>query len=267
MNSYFDHKVVWITGASSGIGEALVKNLAKNSNAKIILSSRKEEQLHSVAEKAALSTDRYAVIPLDLKNYKDLPEIAQKAINQFGKIDILVNNAGLSQRSLAMETDIEVDKQLIDIDYIGTVALTKAVIPYMINNKGGQIAVVSSLMGIFGAPMRSGYAGAKHALHGFFDALRAELYDLNIMITIICPGFIQTDISIHAVTGDGSLQGTMDHATMNGMPVDVFAKKMLDAIEKKKKQKAIGGKEVLAVYLKRFFPDLLAKVIRKAKVV
>lgn len=267
MSNYFDHKVIWITGASSGIGEALVKNLAKNSSARIILSSRKEDQLHSVAEKAGLSIDRYAVIPLDLKNYKDMPDIAKKAAEQFGKIDILINNAGLSQRSLAMETDIEVDKQLIDIDYIGTIALTKAVIPYMIRNKGGHIAVVSSLMGIFGAPMRSGYAGAKHALHGFFDALRAELFNQNIRITMICPGFIQTGISIHAVTGDGSLQGTMDDATKNGMPVDIFAGKMLHAIQKQKKQKVIGGKEVMAVYLKRFFPGLLAKIIRKAKVV
>lgn len=267
MSSYFDHKVIWITGASSGIGEALVKNLAKNSNARVILSSRKEDQLHSVAEKAGLSTDRYAVIPLDLKNYKDMPDIAKKVAEQFGKIDILINNAGLSQRSLAMETDIEVDKQLIDTDYIGTVALTKAVVPYMIRDKGGHIAVVSSLMGIFGAPMRSGYAGAKHALHGFFDALRAELFTQNIRITMICPGFIQTDISIHAVTGDGSLQGTMDDATKNGIPVDIFAEKMLHAIQKQKKQKVIGGKEVMAVYLKRFFPGLLAKIIRKAKVV
>ncbi|MBE4948776.1 SDR family oxidoreductase [Chryseobacterium culicis] len=267
MSSYFDEKVIWITGASSGIGEALVKNLAKSSNAKIILSSRKEEQLHSVAGKAGLSKDRYAVIPLDLKDYKEMHSVAAKAMEPFGKIDILINNAGLSQRSLALETHIEVDKQLIDIDYIGTVALTKAVLPYMIRNKGGHIAVVSSLMGIFGAPMRSGYAGAKHALHGFFDALRAEVFSQNIKVTIICPGFIQTDISINAVTGDGSLQGTMDEATKNGMPVAVFAKKMLSAIEKQKKQKAIGGKEVLAVYLKRFFPDLLAKIVRKAKVV
>ncbi|WP_426479940.1 SDR family oxidoreductase [Chryseobacterium sp. CBSDS_008] len=267
MSRYFDHKVIWVTGASSGIGEALVKNLAKNSNAKIILSSRKEKQLHWVAEKSGLNADRYAVIPLDLKDYKEMPGIALKAVQQFGRIDILINNAGLSQRSLAMETDIEVDKQLIDTDYIGTVALTKAVVPYMIENKGGQIVVVSSLMGIFGAPMRSGYAGAKHALHGFFDALRAELFSQNIRITMICPGFIQTDISINAVTGDGSSQGTMDDATKNGMPVNIFARKMLYAIEKQKKQKAIGGKEVLAVYLKRFFPDLLAKIIRKAKVV
>ncbi|MBV8327286.1 SDR family oxidoreductase [Chryseobacterium sp.] len=267
MNEYFNDKVIWITGASSGIGEALVRELAKNSTAKVILSSRKESQLYTVAENAGLTTERYAVIPLDLVYYKELPETAAIAVSKFGKIDILINNAGLSQRSLAMKTDIEVDKRLIEVDYIGTVALTKAVVPYMIKNGGGQIAVVSSLMGIFGAPMRSGYAAAKHALHGFFDAFRAELYTENISITIICPGFIQTEISVHAVTGDGSAQGTMDDATMKGMPVDIFAKKMLNAIEKKKNQKAIGGKEVLGAYLKRFFPALLAKIVRKAKVV
>lgn len=267
MSSYFDNKVIWITGASSGIGEALVKELTLNTNAKIILSSRKEEQLYAVAENTGLTHSRYAVLPLDLAHYKSMPDMAGKAIEKFGKIDILINNAGLSQRSLAMETDIEIDKHLMEVDYLGTVALTKAVVPYMIRNGGGQIAVVSSLMGIFGAPMRSGYAAAKHALHGFFDALRAELYSQNILVTIICPGFIQTNISIHALTGDGSLQGTMDDATEKGMPADVFAKKMLYAIEKKKNQKAIGGKEVMGVYLKRFFPALLAKVIRKAKVV
>lgn len=267
MKHYFNNKVIWITGASSGIGEALVKELTLNTNAQIILSSRKEDLLYAVAEKAGLAANRYAVIPLDLMDYKNMPDVASKAIEQFGKIDLLINNAGLSQRSLAVETDIEVDKRLMDIDFIGTAALTKAVLPYMIRNGGGQIAVVSSLMGIFGAPMRSGYAAAKHALHGFFDALRAELYNQKILITIICPGFIQTDISINAVTGDGSQQGTMDDATMKGMPVHIFAQKMLRAIEKQQNQKAIGGKEVLAVYLKRFFPGVLAKVIRKAKVV
>ncbi len=243
MNNYYHNKVVWITGASSGIGEALVKELAENSTAKVILSSRNEEQLYEVAESIGLTVNQYTVIPLDLKNYKEMPEIAAKAVAAFGKIDILINNAGLSQRSLAMETDIEVDKRLMDVDFIGTVALTKAVIPYMIKNNGGQIAVVSSLMGVFGAPMRSGYAAAKHALHGFFDALRAELYSQNISITIICPGFIQTNISIHAVTGDGSTQGTMDDATNNGMPVNVFAKKMLNAIEKKKIKKLLAVKK------------------------
>jgi dehydrogenase/reductase SDR family protein 7B len=173
----------------------------------------------------------------------------------------------LSQRSLAMETDIEVDKRMMDINFIGTAALTKAVLPYMIGNGSGHIVVVSSLMGIFGAPMRSGYAAAKHALHGFFDSLRAELYDKIILVTIICPGFIQTNISINAVTGDGSLQGTMDDATNKGMPADIFAKKMLTAIEKKKNQASIGGREVMGTYLKRFFPAILAKVVRKAKVV
>ncbi|SHH22667.1 Short-chain dehydrogenase [Chryseobacterium oranimense] len=267
MKSYFNDKVVWITGASSGIGEALVNELAMKSTAKIILSSRNKDQLDAVAQKAGLESGRFTVLPLDLEDYKKMPDIVSEAVDRFGKIDILINNAGLSQRSLAMETDIEVDKRLIDIDFIGTVALTKSVLPYMIRNGGGHIAVVSSLMGIFGAPMRSSYAAAKHALHGFFDSLRAELYTKNITVTIICPGFVQTNISINAVTGNGSLQGTMDDATKKGMPADVFARKMLSAIGKKKNQASIGGQEVMGAYLKRFFPDLLAKIVRKAKVV
>lgn len=267
MKSYFDNKVVWITGASSGIGEALVNELAIKSSAKIILSSRNKDQLDAVAQKAGLEANRFTVLPLDLEDYKKMPDVVAEVVDRFGKIDILINNAGLSQRSLAIETDIEVDKRLMDIDFIGTVALTKSVLPYMIRNGGGHIAVVSSLMGIFGAPMRSSYAAAKHALHGFFDSLRAELYTRNIIVTIICPGFVQTNISINAVTGNGSLQGTMDDATKKGMPADVFARKMLSAIEKKKSQASIGGQEVLGTYLKRFFPNLLIKIVRKAKVV
>lgn len=267
MNTYFNDKIIWITGASSGIGEALVMELAATTTAKIILSSRKIDPLVSIAEKAKLSTDRFAILPLDLLHYKEMPAVAAEAVGKFGRIDILINNAGLSQRSLAMETDIEVDKSLMETNFIGTVALTKAAIPYMIKNGGGQIAVVSSLMGIFGAPMRSGYAAAKHALQGFFDTLRAELFKDNILITIICPGFIRTNISLNAVTGNGSSQGTMDEATLKGMPTSIFAKKMLTAIRKKKYQVAIGGKEVFGVYLKRFFPGLLAKIVRKAKVV
>ncbi|AMR41205.1 SDR family oxidoreductase [Elizabethkingia anophelis] len=267
MNAYFNNKVIWITGASSGIGEALVKELAVKSNAKIILSSRREDQLYAIAQNAGLDKERYAVIPVDLQNYTAMPTIAENAISKFGKIDILINNAGLSQRSLAMETSIEVDKRLMDIDFIGTVALTKAVVPYMIKNKGGQIVVVSSLMGLFGAPMRSGYAAAKHALHGFFEALRAELYNGKVLVTIVCPGFVKTNISINAVTGTGTAQNTMDDATANGIPVNIFAQKMLKAIAKQKYQAVIGGKETFGVYLKRFFPSLLVKNVRKAKVV
>lgn len=252
MNAYFNNKVIWITGASSGIGEALVKELAVKSNAKIILSSRREDQLYTIAQNAGLDKERYVVIPVDLQNYTAMPTIAENAISKFGKIDILINNAGLSQRSLAMETSIEVDKRLMDIDFIGTVALTKAVVPYMIKNKGGQIVVVSSLMGLFGAPMRSGYAAAKHALHGFFEALRAELYNDKVLVTIVCPGFVKTNISINAVTGNGTAQNTMDDATANGIPVNIFAQKMLKAIAKKSIRLLLVGKKPLGYILKGF---------------
>ncbi|MDV7695996.1 SDR family oxidoreductase [Chryseobacterium soli] len=266
MNTYFNDKIIWITGASSGIGEALVMELAATTTAKIILSSRKKDQLFVIAEKAKLSADRFAILPLDLLQYKDMPAVAAEAVRKFGRIDILINNAGLSQRSLAMETNIEVDKLLMETDFIGTIALTKAAVPYMIKNGGGQIVVISSVMGVFSAPMRSAYAAAKHALHGFFDALRAELYKDNILITMICPGFIKTNISLNALAGDGSVHGIMDDTILQGMPTELFVKKMLNAVRKQKYQVAIGGKEIFGVYLKRFFPALLAKVIRKAKV-
>ncbi len=267
MKKYFDNKVIWITGASSGIGEALVYELASKTTANIILSSRKEKELNEVAQNAKLDADRYVILPLDLEDTATLPDAVAQATRAFGKVDIMINNAGISQRSLAIETSLDVDMRLMNINFFGTVALTKAILPHMITAEGGHIVVVSSLMGAFAAPMRSSYAAAKHALHGFFDALRAEMYSKNILITIICPGYVQTNISINALTGDGTPQGTMDDATSRGVAVEECAKKMLVAIANRKNQALIGGREVMGAYLKRFFPLMLAKIIRHRKVV
>ena len=160
----------------------------------------------------------------------------------------------------------EVDKKLIAVDYLGTVALTKALLPYFIQQKKGHFVTVTSLMGKFGSPYRSGYCGAKHALHGFFDVLRMEHEKDNIKVTLICPGFVQTNVAINALTANGETQKSNDEATQNGMPVDVFASKMIKAIEANKFEAYIGGKEVLGVYLKRFFPKMLHYFVLESKV-
>ncbi len=261
----FTNKVVWITGASSGIGEALALELSEQ-GAQLVLSARNNEKLMAV-KKACENEELVKVLPLDLEDYANLETKVAEAINWFGRIDILVNNGGISQRSLASETSIYVDKRIMDVNYLGTVGLTKALIPHFIKNKKGQFVVTTSIVGKIGTPLRSSYAASKHALHGFFDSLRAENHKNNITVTVVCPGFVNTMVSVNALTGDGSPQNKMDTATKNGISPNRFAKIMAKAILKKKEEVYIAGaKEKLGVYVKRFFPKLLATMIRKLPV-
>ena len=264
---YFKQKRIWITGASSGIGEALCKALAAQ-GAHLIISARNERELQRVAaECASAGAASVLVQPLDLADSAAIPAIAQRVLQQIGKLDILINNGGISQRSLAKDTGIDVDQRIMNVNYIGTVALTKAVLPSMLLHQLGHFVTVTSLTGKFGAPLRSTYAASKHALHGFFDSLRAELHHTPIKVTLVCPGYVRTNISINALTGDGKQQGTMDDATDKGLLPEQVAEKIMRAIEHGKHEVHFGGKEVLGVYLKRFFPKYFAKVIANAKVV
>ncbi|RIV45951.1 SDR family oxidoreductase [Flagellimonas pelagia] len=257
-------KTIWITGASSGIGKSLALELGKYP-CNLILSSRKEADLIKVKE-ACGGSDTISILPLDLKDHHQMDQISKKAISFYGKVDILVNNAGISQRSLIKDTDLDVYKQLIDIDYLGTVALSKAILPHFLANGIGHYVTVTSLMGKFGSPYRSGYCGAKHALHGFFDVMRMEHEKDGIQVTLVCPGFVQTNVAKNALTADGSPQKTDDKATQNGITPELAAKKMVSAIQKRKFEVNIGGKEISGAYLKRFFPKLLHKVVLKSQV-
>lgn len=260
----FANKTIWITGASSGIGEALALDFSKQ-NCNLVLSARRIEKLEEVKQQCQFP-ERVKILAFDLADIQNMKTIAAEAYALFGKVDVLLNNGGISQRSLIIDTDISVDKKLIDVDYLGTVALTKAVLPYFVANKSGHFVVVTSLMGKFGSPYRSGYCGAKHALHGFFDVLRMEHEKDAIKVTLVCPGFVNTKVSRNALVGDGSILNAQDDATENGLSVNEFAQKMIRAIQKEKQEVYIGKKEVLGVYIKRFFPNLLHKIAIKAKV-
>ena len=259
------NKTVWITGASSGIGEALAYEYSKL-GARLLISARREAALEKVKENCQ-NPDKVSVLPLDLEKYGEMPQKVIQALELVGSIDILINNGGVSQRSLAAETDISVDKKLMDINYLGTVALSKAILPHFVQKKSGHIGTVTSLTGKFGTPLRSSYAASKHALHGFFDSLRAEHHAGNLRITMICPGFVQTNVSKNALTADGSPQNTMDEATANGITPQKCAKGIVSAIKRNQKEVYLGKKEVFGVYIKRFFPNVFAKMIRKASVV
>jgi dehydrogenase/reductase SDR family member 7B len=258
------HQVVWITGASSGIGLALVERYLQEGH-KIIISSRSEEILQQIKNNSSRPENVYVLV-LDLSKQDEFEKLCQKAINAFGKIDLLINNGGISQRSLARETKLDVDRKLMEVNFFGTVALSKALLPHFISNGKGHFAVVSSLVGKFGTPYRSAYAASKHALHGFFDSLRAELYQNHISVTIICPGFIRTNVSINALTGDGSTLNEMDDAQEKGMSPEECAKIIYKGIAAGKEEMLVGGKEKYAVYLKRFLPGIFSKILRKAKV-
>lgn len=266
MSSFFNNKRIWITGASSGIGEALALEFATH-GAQLVLSARNETELHRVATKCReLGAGIVIIQVLDLAQHNEIPGIVQNVLAKVGKVDILVNNGGISQRSLAKDTSLDVDKKLMDVNFFGTVALTKAVLPSMLTHHLGHIVTITSLTGKFGSPYRSSYAASKHALHGFFDSLRAELADSSIKVTLICPGFVRTNVSVNALTGAGEKLGTMDEATDKGMEPQRLARKMLRAIENGSEEAYFGGKEVLGVYVKRFFPKYFSSIIRKAKV-
>jgi short-subunit dehydrogenase len=262
-------KVIWITGASSGIGEALAYELAAK-GARLILSSRRKEELARVKGNCPLAAQpNIRILPLDLAEAYTLKLCTEAAVQLFGRIDILINNGGISQRSLAKETSLEVDRRIMEVDYFGTIALTKYLLPHFFKQKSGHFVTISSVMGIIGTPYRSGYAAAKHALHGFYDSLRAELWkdNANICITLVCPGWIKTNVTLHALTGNGTALNEMDSTTEKGIAAKECAIKIIKAIEKRKEEVFIGGlKEVSAIYLKRFLPSIFSKVVRNAKV-
>lgn len=260
----FNDKVVWITGASSGIGKHLAVELSKN-NCKLILSARRTEELEKVKQLCA-DPNLVFVLPLDLANCDSMSGLVDIAISTFGRVDILINNGGISQRSPIISTTIEVDRRLMEIDYFGTVALSKAILPHFISNSSGHYVVVSSLMGKFSSPLRSAYCGAKHALHGFFNALRLEHSKDQIKVTLICPGFVNTNVARNALIGDGSAQGYQDEMTENGLNVDVFVRKMIKAIRNERYEAYIGKFERFGVYVQRLSPRLIHWLVMRSKV-
>lgn len=261
----FKDKVVWITGASSGIGEALA--IAFNqAQAKLILSSRHADALERVRANCSRDKDDVLVLPLDLVDLESLPQKAEQAIAAFGRVDILVNNGGIGQNSRAVETNLAVDQTLMLTNYMGQVALTKAVLPSMIARKSGHIVVVSSVAGKMGVPMRSAYAASKHALHGFFESLRAEVWKDNIKITIACPGFVRTKFRVNALRENGTSFGADAHPHRNAITAEACATEIVRATARGKEEVYIG-REGLAIYAYRFFPGLVSMILRRTETI
>ena len=258
------NKIVWITGASSGIGAELAK-IYSHRGIKLILSSRNVRALERVKSECYYP-ENIKILPIDLNDFYAAPALVKKAYNIFGRIDILINNAGVSQRSLIVDTQFDVLKKLIEINYLGTVALSRALLPFFLKQGFGHYVVVSSVMGKYGSPFRSGYSAAKHALHGFFDVMRMEHQKDNINVTIICPGFVRTPIAMNSLKGDGSVLGVDDLATRKGLKVEDFARKMVRSVDQKKWEVQFGKKELLGIYLKRLSNKLLHSAVIRSNV-
>lgn len=262
----FKDKTVWITGASSGIGEAVALEMAAD-GAKLVLSARRLDELERV--KAAcvakgLSADKIMVLPLDVTDEAAMPAAVEAAKSFGGSIDMLFNNAGISQRSSCLETDMATYRHLFEVDVFGQIALTKAVLPVMMEQGSGHMVVTASVAGKVGAKKRTGYCAAKHAMMGFFDALRAEVSDSGLHVSTITPGFIRTAISENALKGDGSKFGEMDSNIKGGMDVSECARVIMKGLRKRKPEIAVGrGMEMQILWIKRFFPLLAFKIIKR----
>jgi short-subunit dehydrogenase len=260
----FKDKIIWITGAASGIGEALAYQSVEYGG-KLVLSDIDEPGLSRVVATCESSGASVLNLPLDLSSAESIEKAVGKAMGHFGRVDVLINNGGISQRSLTWETTLEVDRKIMNINFFGAVVLTKAVLPHMMEQGGGYIAATSSITGKFGFPMRSAYAASKHAIQGFFETLGIELAGSNISVTIALPGRVRTNISLHALTRDGTAHGKMDPGQDTGIPADVCARKYLDAIYKRKPEILIGGKELMMVHIRRFLPSLFYRLARRIK--
>lgn len=260
MKQDLKNKVIWITGASSGIGEALSVALASE-GAKLVLTARNEEKLNDLKEKCINFSEHCMVLPMDLFQLDTIPAAVNKVIAEFGQIDMLINNAGISQRALTREADLSIDRKVMELNFFSPIALTKVVLPHMLKQKSGHIVAVSSIVGKFGFPLRSAYSSSKHALFGFFDSLRAEEDDLD--ITIVIPGRIHTNISVNAIDKDGKADGKMDAGQADGMSADKCAEIIVKGLKNKKKELLVGKKELMMVHIRRFLPCLYYKMAKK----
>ena len=260
----FENKTVWITGASSGIGEACAYVFAKE-KANLILTASGVDALRKTQNKCLGMGSKCIILPFDLSETEGIPSLVEAALNCFGGIDILYNNAGISQRGLTADTLFEVDKKIMDVNFFAPVLITKLVLPGMLLKQYGTIAVTTSIAGIFGFPLRSAYSASKHALYGFFESLQAEYYNRNIRVVMVCPGRVNTNISMNALEADGKKHAELDKGQSGGISAEKAAKKIVKAIYKQTPEILVGGKELIMVKIKRYLPGLSRLIVRKIK--
>ncbi|MCC8191354.1 MAG: SDR family oxidoreductase [Planctomycetes bacterium] len=253
---------VWVTGASAGIGQALAIEMAK-AGAAVALSARRRDRLEETAADCRRYGGAVAVVPLDLADNTTLGPAAAAVKKALGPVDILVNVGGIGMRGLALDTDLAVARKILEIDFWGAVELTRLVLPGMIQRRKGQIVALTGVLGKFGAPRRSFYSAAKHAMHGWFESLREEILGTGVDITMLVPGWVRTEISQQALEADGSRHGSMDPGQARGISPQECAVRCLAAITKGVPEQLIGGRECGGVYLHRLWPGLFKRLLRR----
>lgn len=258
-------QTVWITGASSGIGAACACRYAAQ-GARLVLTSSSRERLEAVAGqcRAAGAAD-VAVLPYDFRDSSGIGTLARDAWTVFGGLDIVFLNAGISQRTTVEDTSPEMIREIMEIDYFAPVLLAKALVGPMTERGGGHIAVTTSIAGRFGFPLRCAYSSSKFALYGFFETLQAEYYGRGIRVTLVCPGRVRTNISFYALDKGGRRHGKMDPGQGGGMAPETAAGIIVRAIDRGRREVLVGRKELLMVWIKRFFPGLCARLARRIK--
>ena len=253
----FEGKTAWITGASSGIGVALAREWAAR-GARIILSGRDAARLTQVAGGIEGET---LILPFDVRDEAAMTAATQQAIDWRGGVDIFVANAGISQRSAAVDTDMAVYREIIDIDLTAQIAATQALLPHLVARQSGTLLFISSIAGKVGVPMRTAYCAAKFGLIEYADALRAELSQQGVSVHVVCPGSVATDVSRNALTADGSKRGRSDKVIDNGIAPNEAAKRIVDAVEANQREIIVAeGVEEAMGELRRTPDQLLDQV-------
>lgn len=264
MKDMFTGKVVWITGASSGIGEALVKAFAEGGS-RVIASSNEITRLEKVAESCSAMKGSVTTVAFDLGEMAGIEELVAGVVEREGRVDMLLNIGGISQRALIRETPLWLDRRIMEINYFGTIALTKALLPHMIRSGGGHIAATSSISGRFGFPLRSAYSASKQALHGFFETLLLEHAGDNIRVSVIIPGRVQTMISLHALTATGAEHGKMDEGQAGGVTAEKAARQILRGLGRNRREILVGSSELLMLKIRKYLPALFFRIAGRIK--
>lgn len=261
--NYFKDKLIWITGASSGIGYEFATQLS-NLGAKLILSARSEDKLDQFKRNAPVPENIY-VVPLDMEDFDAIRSTCKKVLKEIGTVDMLFCNAGMSQRSVVSETVFEVDERLIRLNLLSHILQTKCLLPSMKKQGFGHFVVISSVAGKLAAPLRSAYCASKHGLHGFFETVRLEEEDSGIKVTMIVPGYVSTSVASNSLTSDGSQQGKTDDSMKGALSPELLVRKVLRKVKKGKFEAYIGKIEILGIYIKRLFPTLIHYIVKRRK--
>jgi dehydrogenase/reductase SDR family member 7B len=253
-------KTAWITGASSGIGEALAKAFVARGGA-CVLSGRNIAELERVQRDSG-APEMCMILPFETTDLACLPAMVAAATGFRGSVDILVNNAGISQRSLATDTDFSVYEKIMEVDLMAPIALTQAMLPQFIAQKSGQLVMISSVAGKIGVPMRTAYCAAKHGLIGYSDALRAEVAGQGTSVLVVTPGSIRTNVSRNALNGDATVRGVSDKAIENGINPDDAARMIWDAVANGTRELVIAeGMEAEMPKLRAHDPEKLFDMV------